>query len=136
MSTERDRVRQLVAALPGAAVRTAGDDLAFDTSWEIRAFALAVAAHQQGVYDWPEFQQALVASIADGDDRRWSYYEHWVEALEAVLGAGGVLGHDELDERARVVLATPRDLEHQRAKREPVAIDPATEGTGADRTHL
>ena len=40
-----------------------GDQLSFEHPWELRAFALAVAAHNNGYYDWSEFQLALIGSI-------------------------------------------------------------------------
>ncbi len=131
-TTARAEVSQLVASLPEGAVRTVGDDVAFDAAWEIRAFALAVAAHRQGTYEWQEFQDALVTSIARSESaeegRSMSYYDHWVEALEVVLAGAGVVDAGDLDDRTRTVLATPRDLEHQRAKRDPVCVDPARPG--------
>ncbi|MFR9805356.1 hypothetical protein ACL02T_24180 [Pseudonocardia sp. RS010] len=56
----------------------------------------------------------------------WSYYAHWLEALETVLAAGGALSDSlALDERTRQVLATPRNANHHHAHREPVAVSPA-----------
>jgi nitrile hydratase accessory protein len=125
---ERDELARLIAQLPDRAVRTAGDEVAFDSAWEIRAFALAVAAHQNGQYDWEQFQSALIDSIHeweqhDTGQQPWYYYDHWLNALESLLTDSGVVGTSEVDERTHTVLATPRDLHHQRAKREPVAVD-------------
>lgn len=121
----RSRVEQLFVELAD------GDQqLAFDEPWELRAFALAVAAHQNGLYDWSEFQMALIGAI-----RRWEgsaqdapgrYYERWLEALETLLSETGVLTDFELDQRSNDVLAAPKGGDHQHpARREPVAIDPA-----------
>ncbi|MFF0816811.1 hypothetical protein ACFYVR_16900 [Rhodococcus sp. NPDC003318] len=55
----------------------------------------------------------------------WSYYEHWLVALEAVLADKGALPDSTLDERTKAVLATPRGADHHEAHREPVAISPA-----------
>ncbi|MFC5139969.1 nitrile hydratase accessory protein [Actinomycetospora rhizophila] len=123
----RRRVESLVAGTPG------GDgETAFREPWELRAFSLAVAAYHAGQYEWSEFQLSLIASIrqweADGaDDAQapWSYYEHWLTALETVLAGNGLLSEADLDERTRSVLATPRNADHHEAHREPVAIDPA-----------
>ena len=54
----------------------------------------------------------------------WSYYEHWLTALETVLAGGGLLAESMLDERTKSVLATPRNANHQHAHPEPVAVDP------------
>lgn len=118
----RRRVEELVCRLPGG-------DRAFDEPWEVRAFAMAVAAYHNGQYEWSEFQLSLVDSIkkweAEGGTEPWSYYEHWLEALETVLAGNGALSDAVLDDRTRAVLATPRNANHHEAHREPVAIDPA-----------
>ncbi len=120
----RRRVEQLLVDLPGE-----GDQLSFEHPWELRAFALAVAAHNNGYYDWSEFQLALIGSIRrwEGDDAQapWRYYERWLEALETVLSGTGVLEGAELDDLAHIVMTTPRDADHQHARREPVAVDGA-----------
>jgi nitrile hydratase accessory protein len=121
----RRRVEELLTQLPD----TPGEQLAFTEPWELRAFALAVAAYHAGQYDWSEFQLALIGAIRrwEGDPERapWRYYERWLEALETVLSGTGVLTGRELGGRAREVLATPRNADHQHAHREPVAVDPA-----------
>lgn len=120
----RRRVESLVCELPG------GDaGRSFEHPWELRAFAMAVAAHHNGHYEWSEFQLSLIDSIrrweADGGSEPWSYYEHWLGALETVLAGNGVLSDAALDERTRSVLAVPRSADHHEAHREPVAVDPA-----------
>ena len=102
---------------------------AFDQPWEVRAFAIAVAAFDKGRYEWPEFQQSLTEAIkrweAGADaTARWNYYEHWLTALETVLAANGLLSDEHLDETTRAVLCMPRNANHHEAHLEPVAIDP------------
>ncbi len=123
----RRRVESLVAGTPG------GDgEAAFAEPWELRAFAMAVVAYHAGYYEWSEFQLSLIESIrrweADGAPENaepWSYYEHWLTALETVLAGNGLLSDAHLDDRTKAVLATPRNADHHEAHREPVAIDPA-----------
>lgn len=119
----RRRVEALVGTADGPAQR------AFTQPWELRAFAMAVAAYHNGQYEWSEFQLSLIESIkawesGDGGEP-WSYYEHWLTALETVLAGSGALSEAALDERTRAVLATPRTANHHEAHREPVAVDPA-----------
>jgi nitrile hydratase accessory protein len=92
---------------------------------------MAVAAYHNGQYEWSEFQLSLIESIrqwersgSDPEDEPWSYYEHWLTALETVLAGSGLLSESMLDERTKSVLATPRNANHQRAHPEPVAVDP------------
>ncbi len=121
----RRRVETLVCDLPGG-----GDaERSFDQPWEVRAFAMAVAAYHSGQYEWSEFQLSLIGSIkrweTDGGTEPWSYYEHWLEALETVLAGNGALSDAVLDDQTRAVLATPKNANHHEAHREPVAVDPA-----------
>ena len=81
-----------LAALP----RRSGE-LVFHDPWERRAFALAVALCEQGYYDWDEFRQHLMASIAASDEPveypdpgAPGYYEHWLAALEKTLADRGM----------------------------------------------
>lgn len=129
LAEQRQTVEDLVCDLPGGRP----EDLAFNSPWEIRAFALAVAAHQSGHYEWTQFQGALIASIqewetsvADLSDESWSYYQHWVTALEHVLSEVGAVHPGDVAGRTARVLATPPNRNHHKAVLEPVAIDRAT----------
>lgn len=119
----RRRVEALVCKIPGA-----GDER-FEQPWELRAFAMAVAAYHAGHYEWSEFQLSLIESIrqwenGDGGEP-WSYYEHWLTALETVLSSKGLLSESQIDDRTKVILAIPRNANHHEAHRDPVAISPA-----------
>ncbi|MFD4254305.1 nitrile hydratase accessory protein [Amycolatopsis thermoflava] len=120
----RRRVEALVCDLPGSGEK------GFDQPWELRAFALAVAAYHNGHYEWSEFQLSLIEAIREwergGGDEPWRYYEHWLTALEAVLSGKGLLSEAVLDEQTRTMLATPRNANHHQAHRDPVAISPRT----------
>ena len=123
-ATELGDARRRVESLVGA-----GEQRAFNEPWEVRAFAMAVAAYHNGQYEWSEFQLSLIDSIkkwenGDGSEP-WSYYEHWLEALETVLAGNGALSDSALDDRTKAVLATPKNANHHEAHREPVAVDPA-----------
>jgi nitrile hydratase accessory protein len=127
---DREAVEQLLLTLPRQeAIRPENGEVSFEKAWEIRAFSLALAAHQGGQYDWTAFQRELVAAIDRwehaGNDAPWRYYDRWLEALESLLAERGLLERDELDRRAHTVLTTPRDAEHQRAHRHPVAVEEA-----------
>lgn len=104
--------------------------MAFDEPWQLRAFALAVAAHTSGQYAWSDFQGALIASIKDWEsandagDESWSYFEHWVNAVEAVLGDGDRVDAAALDARVRQMLDAPANRNHHEPHYEPVAVDP------------
>jgi nitrile hydratase accessory protein len=128
LSQARRDIEQLVCGIPGGDP----DQMGFQHPWEIRAFAMAVTAHRQLKFDWSEFQKSLIVSIQDWESANadtgevpWSYYQHWVTALEAVLANAGVLTHADLDEHTVDVLALPPNRNHHEAHTEPIAIDPA-----------
>ncbi len=129
LETRRREVEDLVCGLP----ETRDGDHGFNEPWEIRAFALAVGAHGAGQYEWSQFQAALVESIQkweseehSGDQATWSYYEHWVVALEQVLSESGELEPETVDARTAQVLDTPANRGHHRAHLDPIAVDPGT----------
>ena len=58
----------------------------FREPWEARAFALAVALHDRGLFTWSEWADALAAEIAAAPaDDGTGYYERWLAALERIL---------------------------------------------------
>lgn len=124
---QRRAVEALVQDLPGSP-----ESRHFDEPWEMRAFALVVAAHTSGQYPWPDFQQALIASIeswqASADDTSqpsWSYYEHWLNAFETVLGSRGALDPGAVELRTQEVLDAPPNRNHHDPHYDPVAVEPA-----------
>ena len=89
-----------LTALPGlAAIPREEDGPVFPAPWAARAFALAVALNERGVFSWSEWAEALGAALAAerGDDPE-ACWRAWLAALEAVLGRRGVAGAPELAE--------------------------------------
>ncbi len=85
----------------------------FAEPWQAQAFAMTVALHDQGLFSWAEWAQALSVQVkkpdaaADGHD----YYEHWLAALEDLLVAKGLADRADVDAMAeaweRAAHATP-----------------------------
>ncbi|MBV9819638.1 MAG: nitrile hydratase accessory protein [Solirubrobacterales bacterium] len=81
-------------------------ELSFREPWEVRTLGLVVQLHQDGHFDWPEFQSTLIETIAEWEampepERRpWSYYACWQQAAERLLTRKHMLSTDEFDERA------------------------------------
>lgn len=75
--------------------------LVFEAPWEARAFGLAVALNEAGVYPWRDFSQRLAAETAALEEQGTaaSYYERWLETLEKLAIARGLVTLDELDAR-------------------------------------
>jgi nitrile hydratase accessory protein len=75
-------------------------ELVFHDPWERKAFAMAVALCEQGIFHWDEFRDHLIAEIAAGERAAGSnapvaslpsYYESWLAAFEKLLREKGVL---------------------------------------------
>jgi len=86
------RAMHAAVAVPG--VPRDADGPVFREPWEARAFALALALHEAGLFTWPEWAHALGAEIkraqAAGDaDTGESYYSHWLATLEKLIAAKG-----------------------------------------------
>lgn len=100
-------VDRSIAYLEGdAALPRKNGELVFAAPWEGRAFGLAVLLSEKGAYAWNDFRTQLVGEIAEGHE---SYYESWLEALENVLTAHGVVTAQEVEQRAREYVALERD---------------------------
>jgi nitrile hydratase accessory protein len=110
-----------------AAPPRANGELVFAEPWESRAFGMAVTLYEAGVFDWPRFQAALIARIAAweaaraeqqvdgsgaGPSEDWSYYRHWLAALEDVLAAAGTVTTGEVTERAGTLAHRPAGHDH------------------------
>lgn len=67
----------------------------FREPWEARAFAMAKALHDAGLFTWGEWATMLGAEIKRaqtlGDpDTGDSYYRHWLAVLERLVAEKGV----------------------------------------------
>ncbi|MDP9844079.1 nitrile hydratase accessory protein [Streptosporangium lutulentum] len=101
---------------PAAPPRSNGE-LVFAEPWESRAFGMAVALHEAGVFTWPRFQAALIARIAawesaPAEGEGWNYYRNWLGALEDVLADGGIVFAGEVTARARTLTRRPAGHDH------------------------
>ncbi|HVL04347.1 MAG TPA: nitrile hydratase accessory protein [Acidimicrobiales bacterium] len=101
---------------PAAPPRSNGE-LVFAEPWESRAFGLAMSLNASGVFDWEDFRRQLIAAVAEAereatDDEPFSYYRCWLQALERVLDAGGVVSTEQLRARAEELDARPAGHDH------------------------
>ena len=76
--------------------------LHFDKPWERQVFGLALALSKAGYFEWEDFRQNLIESIAQWEDGqcagqpRWDYYQRFLAALEKTVLDAGILGAEEL----------------------------------------
>jgi len=92
------------------------DGPVFNQPWEAKVFALAVRLSNAGCFTWPEwvevFSQEIKAAQERGDpDQGDTYYQHWLNALERICAAKGLVGGEDMRRRKaawrRAYLNTP-----------------------------
>jgi nitrile hydratase accessory protein len=83
-------------------------ELIFDAPWEGRSFGLALALHERGLFDWEEFRQRLISSIAA--EPTGDYYELWLQALEHLLLEKGILTQEDLSARVDEFACSKREV--------------------------
>lgn len=65
---------------------------AFAEPWQAQAFAMTLQLHERGLFTWPQWAAALAAQVTQaqrlGDpDLGDTYWQHWLDTLEAVVAA-------------------------------------------------
>jgi len=88
----------------------------FREPWEAQAFAMTVRLHEAGHFTWREWADLLAEEIAAaqraGDpDRGDTYYRHWLNALERMVLAKGLISADALRDTL-ATLTAPQDDHH------------------------
>jgi len=89
-------------------------ELSFRRLWEGRAFGMAIALSKKGHYEWEDFRQSLISSIAEWeaehrkDDPDWDYYERWLLALEKIVLEARLLSPEEIEARTAEIKAQLR----------------------------
>src|SRR5882672_167824 len=91
--------RRATEAVPGVPCNAEGP--VFREPWEARAFAMALALHERGLFTWPEWAATLGEEIkraqAAGDpDTGETYYRHWLAALERLVAEKGVASRETM----------------------------------------
>ncbi len=109
MSTVAEQIASDLTS-PAAIPRRNGEPV-FSEPWESRAFGMAVALCERGLFTWDEFREALIAEITAADARgsHSRYYERFIAALEHLLTAKNVCLIDEIDREALKAAAADDD---------------------------
>jgi nitrile hydratase accessory protein len=101
---------------PAAAPRSNGE-LVFQSPWESRAFGIALALVDQGLFTLTDFQAELITAIAEwealgrsNDD--YQYYECWLVALERLVARSTPVGLGDIERRSAEYLARPAGHDH------------------------
>jgi nitrile hydratase accessory protein len=89
----------------------------FAAPWEASAFAMVLALHRAGHFEWGEWVELLAREIgsSEPDPTGELYYQRWTRALEKLLSRLGLLTEEEIDARSQAwraaYLATPHGHE-------------------------
>jgi len=86
-----------------ASIPREADEPVFAEPWEARAFAMAVALNEAGLFTWPQWAErfggALMANTqADGP---LSYYQVWLNVLAKMLAETGIASDTAVSQRER-----------------------------------
>jgi nitrile hydratase accessory protein len=75
----------------------------FAAPWEASAFAIVLALHRAGRFEWHEWVALLSAEIASAepDPTGALYYERWTRALEKLVAKIGLLTPDSIEVRSQ-----------------------------------
>ena len=108
---------QRFAVLPHLPVDSSGP--VFEEPWQAQAFALAVQLHAAGAFSWNDWAAALSAELKAAEARGESddgsrYYEHWLAALERLVGERGLAAPQALAERKAAWAAAYQRTPHGR----------------------
>ena len=92
-------VRPPLDSLPG--LPRDADGPVFEYPWQAQTFAMTLSLHEQGLFTWAEWSNALADEIrsaqqAGDPDRGETYYVHWLKALENLVAAKGAASDAEL----------------------------------------
>lgn len=93
--------RKIADAETTVALPRRNGELVFEAPWETRAFGLAVALCEKGVYEWREFSAALASRIAAAEKENdpSDYYARWVASLEELAIEKGLVIRGQLTAR-------------------------------------
>src|ERR1700675_2340238 len=115
------------------------DDHVFAEPWQARAFALALALSERGLFSLRDFQAALIERITSFEKSQCiagtaDYYTRWIEALQDLLAQKDMLPSDRLSLLERDVAedATSRKVHQRMTSRDengrlriaPLVVDP------------
>lgn len=95
----------------------ANGEVVFEAPWQSRAFGMARTLCEQGLYEWDEFREYLIAEIDSwdrahdtGDD--YEYFDRFLVALTKLLADKGICKPGELDLRTEAFAARPHGHDH------------------------
>ncbi|MCP5180782.1 MAG: nitrile hydratase accessory protein [Pseudomonadales bacterium] len=99
----------------GAAPPLRNGELDFEAPWQGRVFAMANALCEAGVFEWQEFQTALIRVIASSpvaEGQPYQYYNLFLAALESLLADKSVLRQQTIGQLVAELAAREHGHDH------------------------
>lgn len=95
----------------------ANGEIIFEAPWQSRVFGMARALCEQGRFEWDDFREHLIAEIeafdqAPNKDSDYQYFDHFLNALTALLEQREMCHTGELSERTRILAERPHGHDH------------------------
>ena len=91
----------------------ANGEIIFDFPWQSRAFGVARALCENGLYEWDDFREELIAEIAKWNpDEEFRYFDYFQKALATLLNRKGFCEEAELQKKEQQFSARPHDHDH------------------------
>jgi len=95
----------------------ANGELVFELPWQGRVFGMARALCNDGLFEWNEFRDHLIAEIAGWDaaekpDQEYQYYELFSLALQKLLAEKRICDASELNARTTEFQQRPTGHDH------------------------
>jgi nitrile hydratase accessory protein len=95
----------------------ANGELVFELPWQGRVFGIARALCNNGVYEWDEFREHLIAEISTWDaaaepGQEYHYYDLFSLALQKLLAEKGICDIAELNTRTSEFQQRPTGHDH------------------------
>ena len=120
---DSEAARRAIEAVPS--IPRGADGPVFGEPWEAQSFAMTLTMHQQGLFTWSEWTQALAREIKRAQERGdpdtgETYYRHWVAALESIIAEKGVTDRAALKRYNRAWRSAADRTPHG----EPIVLDP------------
>ena len=100
----------------------ANGEVVFEAPWQSRVFGMAVTLAERGLYDWSDFQQALIEEVTRWDieqgstaashDNEYPYFELFQNALTNLIVANLHLVPGEVENLAQDFASLPHGHDH------------------------
>ena len=95
----------------------ANGEIVFEAPWQSRAFGMARALCERGLFDWDEFRERLISEIGQSDATRetaddYRYFDHFLSALLRLLDEKGICMEGDVMRTAEEYAARPHGHDH------------------------